>query len=122
SEPERGLARTRAQTVADAIPADRALALYGSAAGGSLARAVLGPKAAMAARAGADSGRSQEIFSESERLRERFGFSEVKEESAANARQNPRTIGLLLPLTGAYRAQGQRALRGAALAIDAFGG
>src|SRR5262249_42768876 len=43
-----------------------------------------------------------------------------EEPPAAYARTDARLIGVVLPLSGPYKMQGQRALRGAAMAIDAL--
>jgi ABC-type branched-subunit amino acid transport system substrate-binding protein len=118
---ERAFAVRKAQMLADSIPGDRSLALYATAKGGSLARAVLGPKAAVAARAQADAGRADEILHESERLREKYGLAGKKEEPPSSyARTDARLIGVVLPLSGQYKMQGQRALRGAAMAVEAL--
>jgi ABC-type branched-subunit amino acid transport system substrate-binding protein len=120
-EAEKAFAVGKAQALAEGLAGERALALYGTAAPRSLARAVLGPKAALAARAQADAGRSEEIQRDSERLRERFGLGGRREEaSTGTMRLDPRVVGCLLPLSGPYKQQGQRALRGAAMAIEAL--
>jgi branched-chain amino acid transport system substrate-binding protein len=116
---ERAFARQKAQALADKVSAQAAARLYRSAPPESLARAVLGPKAATGV-GGEDPGAQASILQETEKLRTRFGFGEAG--GGPSARQDARMIGIVLPLSGPGKAQGQRALRGAALAVDAIGG
>src|SRR5215831_1997574 len=123
-DPERAFARMKAQLLADRVPAGRALELYRAAPSDSLTRAVLGPKAALEARRAGESQRAEEIARESERLRDKLGFGGRKEEVSAPppSRQDAHLIGCVLPLSGPYKAQGRRALRGAAMAAEVLAG
>src|SRR5262249_34306635 len=116
-EPERVYAARRASALVPRLPEGRALTLYRAAPENSLARAVLGGRAAVEARAqGQPEG---DILRESERLRERLGLSHgSREPRFFSARTDPQRVGCLLPLSGPYKAQGRRALRGAALAAE----
>src|SRR5439155_20828073 len=120
---EKAFARLKAQMLAERVGAPKALELTRAAPPQSLARAVLGQKAALEARRMGNAGLAEELLRDAESARSHFGFPSERHETAAPpSRTDARLIGAVLPLSGPYRAQGRRALRGAALAIEALSG
>src|SRR4051812_5687552 len=75
-EPERAFARMRAEQLAAQLPGEAAWRAFGAAGQSGLARAVLGPKAAIYLRGQNDASGAAFIESESAKARRALGFDE----------------------------------------------
>lgn len=113
-ESERAFARMRAEQLAAQLPGEAAWRAFGAAGQGGLARAVLGPKAAIYLRGQNDSSGAAFIESESAKARRALGFDESGQRVGPG---DPTRVGLALPLSGKFQPIGEAALRAAMLAL-----
>jgi len=113
-EPERAFARMRAEQLAAQLPGEAAWRAFGAAGQGGLARAVLGPKAAIYLRGQNDPSGAAFIESESAKARRGLGFEESGQRVGPG---DPTRVGLALPLSGKFQPIGEAALRAAMLAL-----
>ncbi len=113
-ESERAFARMRAEQLAGQLPGEAAWRAFGAAGQGGLARAVLGPKAAIYLRGQNDSSGAAFIETESSRARRALGFDESGQRVGPG---DPTRVGLALPLSGKFQPIGEAALRAAMLAL-----
>jgi ABC-type branched-subunit amino acid transport system substrate-binding protein len=112
--PERDFARRRAEQLAAQLPGEAAWRAFGAAGQGGLARAVLGPKAAIYLRGQNDPSGAAFIESESANARRALGFDESGQRVGPG---DPTRVGLALPLSGKFQPIGEAALRAAMLAL-----
>ncbi len=113
-EPERAFARMRASELAAQLPGEAAWRAFGAAAQGGLARAVLGPRAAIYLRGQNDASGAAFVETESARARRALGFDESGQRVGPG---DPTRVGLALPLSGKFQPIGEAALRAAMLAL-----
>jgi len=113
-EPERAFARMRAEQLAGQLPGEAAWRAFSAAGQGGLARAVLGPKAAIYLRGQNDPSGAAFIETESAKARRALGFDESGQRVGPG---DPTRVGLALPLSGKFQPIGEAALRAAMLAL-----
>ena len=116
-EAERAYAHERAAEIAAQLPPDAALRAFRAAPEKGLARALLGPPAASALRAGGDTAGAAEIEAESGSARRALGIDQGTDRGAASG--DPGRLGLELALSGKFQPVGEAALRAAMLATGA---
>ena len=113
-EHERAFARMRAEQLAGQLPGEAAWRTFGASPQNGLARAVLGPKAAVYLRAQNDSTGAAFIEGEASRARRAVGFDESGQRVGPG---DPTRVGLVLPLSGKFQPVGEATLRAAMLAL-----
>ncbi len=113
-EPERAFARMRAEQLAAQMPGEAAWRAFGAAGQGGLARAVLGPRAAIYLRGQNDASGAAFVETESAKARRALGFDESGQRVGPG---DPTRVGLALPLSGKFQPIGEAALRAAMLAL-----
>ncbi|MDB4980734.1 MAG: Extracellular ligand-binding receptor [Myxococcales bacterium] len=110
---EKSYARQKATELAAEIPPEAAARTYAAMPPHGLGRAVLGAKAADAARAQGDASAAASIASDTVEARRAVGFEDVPARSSAG---DPTRIGLVAPLSGKFQPIGEAAMRAAMLA------
>ena len=113
-EYERAFARMRAEQLAAQLPGEAAWRAFGASPQNGLARAVLGPKAAVYLRGQNDAGGAAFIEGEAARARRAVGFDESGQRVGPG---DPTRVGLALPLSGKFQPVGEATLRAAMLAL-----
>ena len=113
-EHERAFARMRAEQLAAQLPGEGAWRAFGAAPQGGLARAVLGPRAAIYLRGQNDSSGAAFVEGETSRARRALGFDDSGQRVGPG---DPTRVGLALPLSGKFQPVGEAALRAAMLAL-----
>jgi branched-chain amino acid transport system substrate-binding protein len=110
---EKSYARQKATELAAEIPPEAALRTFQAMPPRGLARAVLGAKAADAARAQGDASGAATIASETAEARKTLGFEDAPARAGAG---DPTRVGLVAPLSGKFQPIGEAAMRAAMLA------
>jgi branched-chain amino acid transport system substrate-binding protein len=110
---EKSYARQKATELAAAIPPEAAARTYAAMPPRGLGRAVLGAKAADAARAQGDASSAASIADDTAEARKALGFPDAPTRKGAG---DPTRIGLVAPLSGKFQPIGEAAMRAAMLA------